>query len=458
MHKIIPYRSKSITVGFSGLLVVALAFFAIGCSPDLGDEYNDNDDSTIVECQSHSDCPMGYSCIFKHGICGIDDNAIACEDLSDCSAGYCCYMESKDSDGSGKCIPEDGSLSCNADGNGDRDNSPNTIYCKTDEDCGNSDYVCCFQMCEKKHRPCVSFYNCLPAQTCEKNVCQGEPVCEIPEDGDLEPDTESKDDSKCATNEDCKDNEVCGPGGECILRCDAPGAEECPEPQHCNPNNGHCECCENLCPSNYCCNRGNGGFWFCGHCCIPPCPVGYACQGASCVAVVCPACLDSKTCDASTCWTCQSDNDCASSADCPEGKVCGPDGECILPCYADDAPECPEPQHCNPNNGYCECCERMCAPGQCCNRADGGFWYCGQCCIPPCPSGQACQDGVCAPLVCPGCEYDGECGASTCWECIPVDGDGDNDGYKGGCLPANSACKEGIDHCCSGTCMMGTCL
>ncbi len=359
MHKIRSTFSWHLLLLTAAVLVLLVGATMTQCSDSSSDD--GDGDTTLIDCLSHVDCPVKYSCTPADGVCGEDPNAISCYDLADCTAGYCCFVDATSEDGSGKCVPDDGSVSCEGDGDGDDsdgDDGGIPSFCKTDTDCGNPAYVCCFNKCEEKNGACQDTRDCLPGQYCQDDFCQGDPVCEIGVDGDedkatdadldpeLEAEVEPEQQSGCERTSDCGADEVCGPGGECVPRCDAAGAAECPDPQHCNPN-----------------------------------------------------------------------------------------------------------------NGYCECCETMCAPGQCCNRAEGGFWYCGQCCSPPCANGQACQGGTCAPIVCPTCEATETCSATTCWECEgEPPPDGDTEGTKSACLPANSACEEGVDNCCSGTCMMGTCL
>jgi len=164
---------------------------------------------------------------------------------------------------------------------------------------------------------------------------------------------------------------------------------------------------------------------------------------------------------------------CQKSIECADGLICNSDGCCDDPCAKG---ECPDGMVCNSQNGYCEYCDEQCAVDQCCNLMPGTFWYCGECCEPPCAEGYACQRGQCEPLEC-RCPPGDICGPETKYLCYtpPVDGDddgedpwfpdGDTDWDSGEgersnamCLPANSSCMDGIDECCSGTCLMGTCL
>ena len=148
---------------------------------------------------------------------------------------------------------------------------------------------------------------------------------------------------------------------------------------------------------------------------------------------------------------------CASSNDCPGILVCGTGSCCIEPC---DAESCPSPTTCNASNGFCEFCNPACTGGRCCNYNED-YWYCGTCCTPPCGAGKVCQAGSCVTPYCPICSADEHCdGFATGWMCVPdeVDGDSRFAPTSMRCLPANSDCTEGVDHCCSGVCLMGTCL
>ncbi len=160
---------------------------------------------------------------------------------------------------------------------------------------------------------------------------------------------------------------------------------------------------------------------------------------------------------------------CTSDRNCEDGTHCGPDRVCVADCTSNTG--CPEGAACNPNNGRCEYCNTPCPSGQCCNW-NVDFWYCGSCCEPPCADGKACQGGNCVDLRCDSsCDtlcYD--CGASTAYICVrkenydsipgcgAPDGDYDQERSRTSCLPANSSCVVGVDECCSGTCLMGTCL
>ena len=146
---------------------------------------------------------------------------------------------------------------------------------------------------------------------------------------------------------------------------------------------------------------------------------------------------------------------CDRSSDCPNNMVCGPGGKCVASCTETGCTL----GTCNTLNGFCEFCEDPCPRGQCCNY-NAEFWYCGSCCVPPCEEGQACQGGKCVTPTCPTCEPGYFCDETTGFVCVNggTDGDGSTEGSRMSCLPANSHCVEGVDFCCSGTCLMGTCL
>lgn len=145
---------------------------------------------------------------------------------------------------------------------------------------------------------------------------------------------------------------------------------------------------------------------------------------------------------------------CDTTDQCSDGKVCGAGGCCVDSCTVTGCTY----GTCNPNNGLCEYCETTCGEGKCCNYHES-FWYCGSCCTPPCGDGQACMSGTCQDLVCPTCSGTNcTCGPQTGYHCECEEEDGDVDRVGDTCLPANAACTEGVDDCCSGTCLMGTCL
>ena len=152
---------------------------------------------------------------------------------------------------------------------------------------------------------------------------------------------------------------------------------------------------------------------------------------------------------------------CRNSSECPENFVCEA-GECVAWCSETGCDHLAG-SICNPNNGRCEMCPDTCGRNRCCNLGilnNGSFWYCGTCCDPVCGDNQVCSEGRCIDVQCPICNPDEYCGAATGYQCITIRQGGDYDLQENGssCLPANSRCIEGLDECCSGTCLMGTCL
>lgn len=293
----------------------------------------------------------------------------------------------------------------------------------------------------------------------------------------------------CVTHEDCPtgfscilSQGICGKDPyayECLSEADCSPGYSCYVPFGSEDGKGKCipapgedgdedqpDTCENEldCPDDYLCVNGT-----CQYCC-PVCKdendcwPGQCCNNERCGE--CPVEVDGddepiidgdEDEEEPVIPGCE--NTCQRSGDClVEGQVCGPGGCCVDSCATTG---CPEGQTCNPNNGYCEWCDPVCPQGQCCNYHQD-FWYCGSCCVPPCPEGEACQGGRCIQLACPTCESGYRCGPDTGYICVPtgpvVDGDVDRSPGFGECLPANAACIEGVDECCSGTCLMGTCL
>ncbi len=155
---------------------------------------------------------------------------------------------------------------------------------------------------------------------------------------------------------------------------------------------------------------------------------------------------------------------CQADAHCPEGMICDADGICIEDCTYEGC----EFGTCNEETGHCEFCEPLCQSGTCCNYAVQ-FWYCGSCCVPACGDGMVCSQGECIEPSCPAdCPRDNchTCGPETGWlceedpSCFVPDGDaeGSESGEGGACLSPGSGCQQGMDECCSGVCLLGTCL
>ncbi|RJO66910.1 MAG: hypothetical protein C4523_11140 [Myxococcales bacterium] len=321
----------------------------------------------------------------------------------------------------------------------------NTTPCAKHEDCPVEmnciiDQGICGQ--DPNGIPCTSDYDCVSDYTCYIPIdsVDGTGKC-IP--GDSTPDGDQADGDEpatCTSNDDCDEDEICV-NGYCDLKfppCNSNA--ECWPGQVCNPDKGICE--------------------------------GEPVDGDE------DEVEDGDQAEVEVTDGDETDSDeavdgddpvdgddqpgeCERSSDCPTGYVC-PNGTCVQHCSDGGCNSLPG-SHCNPNNGFCEYCDDLCAQDRCCNfywETNDSFWYCGSCCVPPCATGSACQSGQCVELKCPSCQPDQECNASTGYTCKDngqPDGDG---GERGGmnCLPANAECIDGVDTCCSGTCLMGTCL
>lgn len=309
------------------------------------------------------------------------------------------------------------------------------------------------------HEDCPPCYSCIiDQQICGLDSDCPSPLCES--------------DTDCGPNYSCYISPTSSDGtGKCI-----PGSGDG------DGNYGGCTICQMDvdCPDpvyEFCMNQ----------CCeprFPPCPSGSATEcwpGQSCVQQLdgswkCETAIDGDKpiddgdevdgdvpvtdgdeVDGDQIGDCGTATVCQRSSDCPNGQVCGNGGCCTDHC---STAGCPNGGTCNTLNGYCEWCDESCSANQCCNYHEN-FWYCGSCCIPPCAEGQACQGGRCVPLQCPTCGPCEICGPETGWQCDEDSSCTDGDGTERGgdsCLPANAACIEGVDVCCSGTCLMGTCL
>ena len=157
--------------------------------------------------------------------------------------------------------------------------------------------------------------------------------------------------------------------------------------------------------------------------------------------------------------TTDGDQACSSDAQCGAGQICGPYGFCIADCREFGCTY----GTCNTNNGRCEFCEPICATGQCCNYG-GTFYYCGSCCPTPCAEGTVCQSGNCVTPTCPtNCRTSDpcySCGPETGYLCERTDAPGCNGSeYRTvECLRTGQSCREGVDVCCLGHCLLGTCL
>ncbi len=155
--------------------------------------------------------------------------------------------------------------------------------------------------------------------------------------------------------------------------------------------------------------------------------------------------------------TVDGDGTCSSDADCGAGQICT-GGSCVADCSTTGCTY----GTCNANTGRCEFCDPLCSEGQCCNYG-GTFYYCGSCCSEPCPDGTVCQSGNCVTPSCPSsCDTTDPCyacGPETGYLCEETNAVGCGGERKSmECLRTNEACREGVDVCCSGNCLMGTCL
>jgi len=363
-------------------------------------------------CNDHVSCPVGASCSNYHR-CVIDGNAVSCTNDFDCPENYECQSITNTQGSSGKCVPKnsggDEDLDQVIDGDLDQEWDSDQISCTANEDCPNDNF--CFKQdhCVWLYPNCTTNFDCWPNQTCNQTQkrCEGSPH---------------------------------------IRYCDA--SNLCPSGSIC-----YYELCYSEHP--YCTN-------------VQDCWRGQFCDSKS------GLCVDTIDGDKDSDIDivdedeAEEDNDsdpdkdiptvsCQRSADCPENTVCGPGSVCIPHCslsgctYGD----------CNADNGFCEFCDSPCSESQCC-KYEEDFWYCGSCCVPPCPEGQVCQgNGTCVTPACPeSCAPNFTCGPETGFICSPIPTDGDAATTSAGvkCLMPNSECIDGVDTCCSGVCLYGYCL
>ncbi len=445
---------KGIAWRLAALLISGIV--VIGCYDQTSLTFGAGDEDTAPGgCRTDLDCPEGYSCD-ADGQCVQDPYANGCSEDSDCVSGYECVIDPKTGEGICRLLV-------------DGDVEPE---CVKDEDCSTG-MICVQGECRIK-RDCERDADCPPNFRCNQQTWQCEEVIG-PVDGDfdadLELELEQEEDAfplTCQGTANCPVGYVCSLDGICIPSCEQTGCLY----GICNVESGLCEYCDPPCPDTQCCNYAFD-FWYCGTCCRPPCPPNQVCQAGDCISVECPPCPPGQICGAETGFICmdiiQPDGDveqdadpdlipsfCRSTEDCPRGYVCNEQGKCEPSCILTGC----EFGTCNTNTGECEFCDPPCPDGRCCNY-NMDFWYCGSCCNPPCEDGMACQGGACIPLQCPRCPPWQQCGPETGYVCEDIWTDGDVIWGKQGkttCLPANSSCIEGVDFCCSGTCLMGTCL
>ena len=365
----------------------------------------------IETCTSDLECGIGYAC--QEGFCKPDENSTTCTSNEDCAEGYSC---AEMTGGGYKCVP----------GNGGDTDTPviNDCgnACNEDGSCDSSNCFCCDRTCITKFPSCASDSDCYTGQVCltSELVCTLEPSsCSkngSSSDGDVEAEEAGPTCSGLFDTEVCGDKEVC---------C-----------------NGACKSYVHSCTAKEDCYKGQ-----------------------TCTNGVCDGTPESCTMNDPIQSTCTGDSDCPANQHC--GGVEGGGIGCVDDCASDA--DCTDGASCNPNNGRCEYCTTQCPASQCCNY-NIDFWYCGSCCEPACPLGQACNGGdFCVDMVCPDtCDDCYICGPETGYVCArdpdscsapETDGDTDVESRRNNqCLGSNEPCTAGVDECCSGTCLMGTCL
>ncbi len=372
---------------------------------------------TPQACAVHEDCELGYICDLANGVCVEDARRKECGSDFDCvdpenpNVEYICYIPPDTVDGMGSCIP----LDTPSDGDG--------TGCALHSDCPLGQFCNDQGHCEAT-KGCTVDADCESGFECQVDI-NGDGQCMPIADGDSEIGP-----STCTTHADCATDEFCV-SGKCEDRFPAcQNNNDCWPGQTCNLTTGKCEGDDPLPPDGDDDTPDGDDDTTDGD--IDTAPDG----------------------DTAACVT-----ECNRTSDCPGTEVCGPGGCCVPPCTAGSCEE----GECNPNNGLCEFCSLFdppCASDKCCNY-NVDFWYCGTCCVPPCADGYVCQVGTCVPLQCPECPPNFCCSAETAYLCVACGGDPDTEVSERGrqaCLPANAPCMEGVDLCCSGTCLMGTCL
>jgi MYXO-CTERM domain-containing protein len=212
---------------------------------------------------------------------------------------------------------------------------------------------------------------------------------------------------------------ACGQG---VNVCEAMGVRctqvNMPRDERCNGNDDDCNGTvdegENLCPTNYVCDRGS---------CVERCSGELGCVAGR-------TCTEAGICVENTCM----------GVTCPENQRCV-SGNCVGVC---DGVTCPVGQVCRAGRCANPCEGVTCNPMEVCDRNPGptaGLCVPG-CQCTPCPMGQSCQpDGYCVPddcagVTCPTGEY---CRGGMC----------------------RDACETGPDTrlCPSGeVCTMGDCI
>ena len=295
--------------------------------------------------------------------------------------------------------------------------------CNTDGSCDGSNCFCCDSVCITKFPACSSDDDCYTGQVCltSELVCTLEPSSCEKNGGSTTTDGDDEQEEAAPTCTGLIDTEVCGENEVCC--------------------NSQCKSYVHSCTAKEDCYKGQ-----------------------TCTGGVCTGTPESCEMNDPAQQGCTQDSDCPDTQHC--GGVEGGGIGCVNDCSSDG--DCEEGASCNPNNGRCEFCQTECPASQCCNY-NLDFWYCGQCCVPACPLGQACHGGNCVDLACPdSCDTCEICGPETGYVCErdpngcgepEADGDTDVESRRNvQCLDSNAPCTAGVDECCSGTCLMGTCL
>lgn len=328
--------------------------------------------------------------------------------------------------------------------------------------CGNTNdcpvgYVCTSDGCTNKPQVCVTHEDCTTCNICNTTIDPN--VCTLDSNACVE----------CAGEADCPAGYTCylptTGKGHCIpgevqtdgdsAGCDPTSATACSGLNPACPNDmsQKCDAASKICVCKFKSCKANTD---CAATEICDTTKGYCVDKPAVDGDLEPEPEPEPEPDTNTCAG--GARSCQRTSDCSTGDVCI-GGCCTAGCTASS---CPTGTVCNTKNGYCEYCgqngEEACAAGQCCNYA--GFWYCGSCCVPACKADEACVSNACQKLTCPSdCGADRCCDAEhgySCYDC--PDGDVDVEYRSATCLGANASCKDGVDTCCSGTCLMGTCL
>ena len=315
-------------------------------------------------------CQAGYTCNVSTGVC-VADGGTGCIVTGYCPAGYTCNATS------GICVPDVACVQADC---------PSGTWCdKYTEQCSSAPY-------------CTDATDCPPAWS-----CNGSHQCEDPLA------------VSCVDLRDCPVGRLCEPSiDKCVQAITCSTSYPCPY---------GAECVSGLCarlPAGECIRQGD--CFTAGDRCVSGLCVGCATTGAVCTGAL-------EACDPAT-NTCRA---CTSTAECPAGLVCTPDGcaecasnadcapypnrpTCVLKTYEGDAPRAGRCQECADGAGNtcgasagCATYGQFCSPwGSCASDADcsgatprcaavsEGNSYCGRCAVDAhCPAGQGCRWGEC---------------------------------------------------------------